>query len=374
MEFKEAFKEYFDKLDIYESILKELVSGEVENREQVSKIYMDIHSSLVSHLRNEGDALVKFLSKSDLEKYENKLKSRISFSLSFINEWLEGNESFYTILNRPDWVDQVVGRIVLIRILLKNHLMEFKKSDKNLEIPDDYFTKTICSANDVVVDANFLSKEIENSDLYRAQREEYGEEFARFYCMWYPIGIMNEEEEFYYYSHRIDEYASQIDFKRKEELLKGALLNEKYCFAKYSQTPAPFGVPNPNYDKKIQFLEASLEKLKFQKNYNNDLTIEKSITHPFISNEVYRIFEYLLRKAHKKDKVLYSYIYVFLKEKSIDSSLVESEYFKFIQGIDNRITDRKKQSNLSNHRRFDVLEKNYEDYLTSIGDNGVKMG
>ena len=88
--------------------------------------------------------------------------------------------------------------------------------------------------------------------------------------------------------------------------------------------------------------------------------------HPFISDEICKLFLYLSMDDYKQDIIRFSYIYNFLIDSSIDKSLPESEYFKFIKReVYPELKTTRLNQHATNERRVKKLEESYRKYVKS---------
>ena len=100
---------------------------------------------------------------------------------------------------------------------------------------------------------------------------------------------------------------------------------------------------------------------KLQENLNSTIP-----QHPFINDETYKLFLYLSMDDYKQDIIRFSYIYNFLIDSSIDKSLPESEYFKFIKReVYPELKTTRLNQHATNERRVKKLEESYRKYVKS---------
>jgi hypothetical protein len=116
----------------------------------------------------------------------------------------------------------------------------------------------------------------------------------------------------------------------------------------------------------------------FEDSFNSELSRTRSIKeissetnneidHPFITDNVLNLFLHLKNHSFPKNLIMYTYIFHFLVDEKIDSSLSSAEYFRFVRGIDDRVKDRKPQPNATSTRRFEKLKELHKKFESKEG-------
>lgn len=231
-------------------------------------------------------------------------------------------------------------------------------------------------ANDI--DANFVSRDVLDSDFFEDMTANYGREFAQFYCMWSPPFVDGVNEELNNWFIYVDTYANQISIERQVEFFKGIILNEEFCHTRYSSMPTPYGVENPNHDKKIQFVKAKLNILERQianKPKIQGVKVEQEVKDkptqevefdiplnetPFKSVKDYKLFLYLHANFNESKKLRYSYIYKVLNKQG-NCKLAQEKFMTFINTHYEPVAKRI-QETANDNDLLEIVEGLFDEY------------
>jgi hypothetical protein len=93
----------------------------------------------------------------------------------------------------------------------------------------------------------------------------------------------------------------------------------------------------------------------FKNNINND------IKHPFKSDEIYKVFQYLDEYFKSKSKAKYTYIFDFIKS-NLENTLNETLYFDFIISSKQIDMVNRAQATAFNLKKIELVKNLYLDY------------
>jgi hypothetical protein len=107
-------------------------------------------------------------------------------------------------------------------------------------------------------------------------------------------------------------------------------------------------------DKHLIIDETSLAKTETKTNNS----------HPFLSSDVYKVFNYFDEYYLNVNQTKYTYIFNHITEQKIDQELTESEYFNWLLS-NGKVNKARKQINAQSSREYEKLQNLYNDYLKS---------